>query len=295
MITQRRRMIHRPGVPAGLLFGAGGGATRLACSRRFRYGNDPGPVTEDDRIARHSQPLAPTRPTLRPLARSWSPAALAVLLMLPGGCATYRPTQSGFLSSYAALTPDRFHVNRGIGLQRASTFEAAPAELARIDSYYIEPVEWRVDPTSRGGKSPERRDWLCSVLDQTLREQLAATKPVVDRPGPRTARVRSAITVVRLSRPVSNAFLTATMISPYGIGPVFFGGGAVEAEVISPDGRQIAAVSSASGGGWFDIVGYYTRSNHAKKAMKRCAEELVQAVNASTDSPHASPQSVRPD
>jgi len=195
-----------------------------------------------------------------------------------GGCASYRPTETGFLSNYAAMTPDRFHVNRGIGLQRAETFKAAPEDFTSIDSFYIEPVRWLVDPESRGGKSPERRDWLCKILDQELRDQLAASKPIVDQPGPHTARVRSAITVVRLARPVSNVLLTATLISPYGIGPVFFGGGAVEAEVIGPDGRQVAAVSSSSGGGWLDILGYYTRSNHAKKAMNRCVRELAEAV-----------------
>ncbi len=203
---------------------------------------------------------------------------LASTLATIGGCASYRPTQTGFLTNYAAMTPDRFHLNRGIGLQRAETFEAAPEDLSRIDSYYIEPVRWLVDPESRGGKSPERRDWLCKILDQELRDQLGASKPIVDQPGPHTARVKSAITVVRLSRPVTNVFLTATLISPYGIGPMFFGGGAVEAEVIGPDGHQVAAISSASGGGWLDVLGYYTRSDHAKKAMKRCVRELSEAV-----------------
>lgn len=215
---------------------------------------------------------ARARRPLRPAAGWALPLVLAV------GCASYRPTESGFLSTYEAMLPDRFHVNRGIGLQRAETFEADAGDLAAIDSYYVEPVEWRVDPASRGGRAAWRRDWLCSYLEKSLRDQLGATKPVVDRPGPRSARVRSAITAVRLSRPVSNVVLTATLVSPYGIGPVFFGGGAVEAEVIGPDGRQVAAASSASGGGWLDLWGYYTRSDHARKAMDRCAAELVEAV-----------------
>ena len=214
-----------------------------------------------------------TGPRPRRLAAGW-----ALPLLLAGGCASYRPTETGFLSSYEAMLPDRFHVNHGVGLQRAETFEAAADDLSAIDSYYVEPVEWRVDPTSRGGRDAWRRDWLCAYLEKSLRDQLGATKPVVDRPGPRTARVRSAITVVRLSRPVSNVVLTATLVSPYGIGPVFFGGGAVEAEVIGPDGRQVAAASTASGGGWLDLWGYYTKSDHARKAMDRCAGELVEAV-----------------
>ena len=206
-----------------------------------------------------------------------------MVCLTAGGCTTYRPTQSGFLSDYSAMTPDRFHLNRGIGLQRAETRVASPVDLSQIDSYYIEPVEWRVDPTSRGGKSVKRRDWLCATLQRDLRDRLNTTKPVVDQPGPRTARVRAAITTVRLSRPVTNIALTATLISPYGIGPMFFGGAAVEAEVMAPDGRQLAAVSTASGGGWLDVAGYYTRSDHARKAMKRSADELVDAVNATMD------------
>ena len=218
-------------------------------------------------------------PPARPRAARWVRSVVVGLGSFGlGGCVSHLPTESGFLSNYATLTPDRFHLNRGIGLQRAETFEVAAADIVLIDSYYIEPVEWRVDPQSRGGRSQARRDWLCRELDVALRQQLGATKPIVDRPGPRTARVRSAITMVELSRPVTNTILTATLISPYGIGPIFGGGGAVEAEVLAPDGRQIAAISSASTGGWFDLIGYYTRSDHARKAMARCAEELVEAV-----------------
>ena len=209
--------------------------------------------------------------------------AALIALATAGGCSMYRPTETGFLSSYSGLRPDRFHLNRGLGLQRAETHVATPVDLGQIDSYYIEPVEWRVDPNSRGGKGEWRRDWLCGTLERDLRQRLGTTKPVVDRPGPHTARVRAAITTVRLSRPVTNVVLTATLISPYGIGPMFFGGGAVEAEVIAPDGHQLAAVSTASGGGWFDPKGYYTRSDHARKAMGRSADELLQAVNSTRD------------
>ena len=212
----------------------------------------------------------------------WNPVArvlVAVLgLVASGGCVSYRPTETGFLSGYDAMTPDRFHVHRRVGIQRAETRQVAAADLVAVDSFYVEPVEWRVDPRSRGGKSPKRRDWLCLELENQLKEQLGATRPIVDQPGPKTARVRVAITMVELSRPVANTLLTMTLISPFGVGPVFSGGGAVEAEVIAPDGRQIAAISGTSKGGFLDPVGYYTRSNHAKKAMRRCVGELTEAI-----------------
>ena len=61
---------------------------------------------------------------------------ILLLLMVEGfaGCASYRPTETGFLTSYAALTPDSFHVNRGLGLQRAESFEAEADDLIAIDS-----------------------------------------------------------------------------------------------------------------------------------------------------------------
>ena len=220
----------------------------------------------------------------RPSRHRMAQMILIVLgLAASEGCTSYRPTETGFLGNYDTMTPDRFHVHRRIGIQRAETHQVAAADLVAINSFYVEPVEWRVDPTSRGGKSPTRRDWLCLELEVQLKKQLCATRPIVDRPGPNTARVRAAITMVELSRPVSNALLTATLISPFGVGPVFSGGGAVEAEVLAPDGRQIAAISGTSRGGFFDLIGYYTRSNHARKAMRRCAGELAEAVTPAVE------------
>ena len=122
-------------------------------------------------------------------------------------------------------------------------------ELAGIDSFYVEPVQWLVSEESRGGGNPERQQRLTSALVAGLKEQLATLKPVVDQPGPNTARVRSAITEVKLSRPLLNTALLATVITPVVIGPIFNGGGFVEAEIIGPDGRQLSAISCASGGG----------------------------------------------
>jgi len=195
------------------------------------------------------------------------------------GCKHYRPTETGFLSDYSQLVKDPIHLNHAIGFQRAMTHDATHEAVCQVDSFYIEPVQWRVDPETRGGKDPERQAILTSKLEQALIEQLSTIKPIVPQPGPKTATIRSAITTVRYSRPFTNLMLTATLFTPVGIGPVFFGGGAIEAEAIGPDGRQMAAVTSASSGGWFDIIGFYTKAGHAKKAMWRDAKELRQALD----------------
>ena len=228
-------------------------------------------------------PATVTRP--RPAAARGAPACLLLALLATSpGCSAlshYRPTQSGLLSDYSGLSKDRFHVNRGLGLQRNLSRNATPEAKGSVDSYFIEPVRWAVDGQSRAGRDPTRRDVLTAALDGALREQLGTLRPVVDRPGPRTARVRAVITDARLSRPLLNAALTAggVFVAPLPLGPAFFGGGVVEAEVIGPDNRQLAAISCASGGGPLDIVGYYARSGHAKKAMRRAARELRETLD----------------
>jgi hypothetical protein len=205
-------------------------------------------------------------------------AGLIALMMVGTGCASYRPTQSGYLSDYSRLQKDPIHLNRGLGLQRNKSLDASPAEVSQVDSYYIEPVQWLVSESSRAGGDPERQQLLTSTLEEQLREQLGTLKPIVDQPGPNTARVRAAITDVKLSRPLLNAAMMVTVITPVFIGPIFNGGGFVEAEVIGPDGRQMAAISCASGGGPIDILGYYIKSSHAKKAMRRSVKELIETL-----------------
>jgi Protein of unknown function (DUF3313) len=205
-------------------------------------------------------------------------ACLIALLLTGTGCASYRPTQSGYLSDYSQLQKDPIHLNYGLGLQRNKSHNASPEDKCQVDSYYIEPVQWLVSETCRAGGDPERQQFLTSTLEEQLIEQLGTLKPIVDHPGPNTARVRAAITDVKLSRPLLNAAMMVTLLSPVFVGPIFNGGGFVEAEVIGPDGRQIAAVSCASAGGPIDLFGYYTKSRHAKQAMKRSAKELRQTL-----------------
>ena len=202
---------------------------------------------------------------------------LAWALSSPG-CASYRPGQSGYLGDYSQLQKDPIHLNYGLGLQRNRSRNATPEATGRVDSYYVEPVQWLVDESSRAGGDPDRREFLCSSLEQSLREQLGTLKPVVDQPGPNSARVRAAITGVKLSRPILNTALLATAVTPVFIGPMFNGGGLVEAEVIGPDGKQLAAISCASGGGPLDIFGYYMKSRHARQAMRRSAKELRETL-----------------
>jgi hypothetical protein len=215
--------------------------------------------------------------------------ALIVVGLASTGCSFSRPTRTGYLSDYAQLAPDRFHINPGIGPQRAETRHASPGDLDQIDSFYLEPTQWLIDSETRAGKSPERREALVARLQQELRDQLGAIRPIVPSPGPRTATIRTAITRVRLGRPIANLALTATFFTPIPIGPIFSGGASLEAEAVAPDGRQLAAVSSVSSGGVIDLVGLYSKSRHASQAMKRNVKEFKEALIQPPSAPTKAP------
>lgn len=230
-----------------------------------------------------SRMLATAARTRTDLARRALVALLIGLAAGSSGCSAlshYWPTQSGLLSDYSGLKQDPFHMSYGIGFEHNFSRYATPEDRARIDSYHIESIRWAVDPQSRAGRDPTRGPAITAALEKALRKQLAELGPVVDVPGPNTARVRAYITDARLSRPILNTAMTAAGVAfpvTY-LGPIFFGGACVEAEVLAPDGRQLAAISCASGGGWLDLVGLYVRSNHAKKAMRRSAHELRETL-----------------
>jgi Protein of unknown function (DUF3313) len=220
-----------------------------------------------------------SRSRRRKLVRRWTGLLAGVAWIASGsGCASYQPTQCGYLTDYSQLQKDPIHLNYGLGLQRAKVHKATPQGTSQIDSYYIESVEWKVDESSRAGGNVDREVYLTSTLESALRDQLGTLKPVVNQPGPGTARVRAVITDVRLSRPYANLLFLPTMVMPIKVGPMFNGGGFVEAEVLGPDGKQVSAVSCASSGGPLDLFGFYSRSRHARQAMQRAAWELRETL-----------------
>ncbi len=205
------------------------------------------------------------------------------------GCADLmplKPTMSGQLHDYSGLVKDRFHLNDGLGSQRNLSRNIGPSGLRQVDSFYIEPVVWRVSEQSRAGRDPTCSLVLTTELERALREKLSKIRPLVEHPGPNTARVRSFITETRLSRPFLNsAFTVAGMAGmacgvPVPLGPMFSGGACVEAEVVLPSGQQLAAITCASGGGPLDFLGQFIRVGHARKAMKRAAKELQEAMTS---------------
>ena len=196
----------------------------------------------------------------------------ALVAALSVGCAAPRPTHTGFIAPDARLVPTDERLNWGVGLHRVEAQPIGPQGLAGVESFYVEPVTWLAAEDDWLGPNDVRRQRVSAALDSSLRGKLGQLLPIVDAPGPRSARVRAAVTQVKSARPVVNALASTVW------GPVAYGGASVEAEILGPDGHRLAAASTASQGGILDILGCFTRSGHPKKAARRAVDELVEAL-----------------
>jgi hypothetical protein len=246
--------------------------------------------------------MQPVWAFIEPIARQLRPRSMTFLLLLAaiapfGGCAQLNPTRTGYLTDYSQLQV----TEKRIPLIHTRIIESGcpgAGVLKDIDSFAIEPIGWKVGEVASGSFDETCRKNLSRKLREALTRQLSALKPVVDEPGPRTARVRAAVTQVAFARPILNSALTIVAV------PVFNGGGVVEAEVISPDDRQIAAVVAAIPGRAIDVLGFYTWQGHAERAMRRSAAELrrilarppvSKGVTVDLRSSHKQPVMARPD
>lgn len=208
---------------------------------------------------------------------------LTMLLGASCGCVQMYPTKSGFLTDYSQLVTvdkkDRV---------RASTVD--PAALAQIDSFYIEPVVWLAEDLGQPASSDKIEAKLRNSLEMALVKELGDIRPIVDDIGPRTARVRAAVTGIQEAKPFANLFMAVQIA-----GPLFNGGAAAEIEVINPQGEQIAAQSAAFYGYEWDFFGYFWRPSHPKTALKRVAKHFARELEeANIQSPYpATPPEVQ--
>ena len=200
-----------------------------------------------------------------------------VLLTATSGCASVKPTKTGYLSDYSRIECPDLSFHWGFGYHSYALREPTPAELVGIDSFYIEPVAWLCPEDDWLGHDKTRQERVTAALDESLRYRFGKIRPIVAAPGPNTARVHAAVTDVSSARNITNALASIVF------GPISNGGASVEAEVIRPDGIQIAAIRGASRGGGLDFYGYYVRSGHAKKSVRRLTRNLADGVAEAAD------------
>jgi len=209
--------------------------------------------------------------------------SLLFTMILSGscGCVQMYPTRSGFLTDYSQLvTVDQKDRVRAISVD--------PAALAQIDSFYIEPVVWLADDLGQPASSDKIETKLRNSLEMALVTELGDIRPIVDELGPRTARVRTAVTGIQEAKPFANLFMAVQIA-----GPLFNGGASAEIEIINHQGEQIAAQSAAFYGYEWDFLGYFWRPSHPNTALKRGAKQFakeLEAANIQPPSPDTVPQ-----
>lgn len=163
---------------------------------------------------------------------------VCLLVICAVGCSGSPEAQrSGFLSNYYQFGTDRDGV-----LDRV--FQVPDRVLGQYDRFIVEPIVLHIAPNSKGGSiDPAKLQELMTYFDDYARKTLGAKYDLVDQPGPGTARIRVALTDVKLGKTVMSVVPMARMA---GAG---LGGASFEAEMIDSvtQSRIMAVVDSSSG------------------------------------------------
>jgi hypothetical protein len=204
-------------------------------------------------------------------------------------CQTTRQTRGvkpeGFLRNYSQL-------REGKGDEAQLIYISPSADWRAYDSIMIDSVSiWYSSQTEK--LSAEDRKALTDLLYASLHKQLGQDYNIVNYPGPRTMRLRAAITEAKGARVVGNTLTTivpqARLLSTLaGLATdtqVFVGKAAMEAEITdSMTGRRLAAAVDERagaktlrglGGKWKDVDNAF--NYWAEKIRKRLAELRAEA------------------
>lgn len=166
-------------------------------------------------------------------------AAAVCMAATAGACASADVTPgSGFLSSYEGLQP-RKDVVRASVLQRRD--EALASTITRL---WVAPAQVFGDTES--ALSDGERQAVLSEVDRQLCYELSERFDIVEQSDPEAGTVRVGVTYIRPTHQVGSA--AAAVANFFIPGPVKVrapggvGGLGAEAELLSPDGRQAAAI-----------------------------------------------------
>ena len=190
---------------------------------------------------------------------------VAVICMaIVSACSTVMaPSQSGFLSSYSALSRDR----DGAARLRSTTV----IDPTRVT---IGEVEWRA-PADAGLGQDER----VLLLRQLGNELAARVRDLPAAPDGRPAVLRAAITRVETVSPALNA-VSALML----IVPLDRGGASVDIEALDPDtGKQLAALAQGHFAPLSEFKSHFSKLAPAQLALRKSAADFGVLMRPSDD------------
>lgn len=163
----------------------------------------------------------------------------AALAMATGACASgVAPSNAGFLTTYEGLAPRKDVVRASVSQRRD---EALTSTIKRL---WVAPAEvfGVADPVL----SADDRRAVLNEVDRQLCYELSERFEISEQPDPQAGTVRVGVTYIR---PTHQAGSAAAAVANFFIpGPIKVrapggtGGLGAEAELLTPDGRQAAAI-----------------------------------------------------
>ena len=206
---------------------------------------------------------------------------LALPLLALASCAGQEATRTGFLySGYDKLQPTKEHPEDLIYVSPVYV----PANYTKV---VIDPVAWR---PAEGAPQRDARvvNELKADFTKSLSQALAKKFAVVpaqsadgsaEGPVDGVLRVRGAITSTRRANWYVNA--PAMLV---GLPPVNAGGASVEIEVIDAgSGQAMVALATYNNGMPWNVLGYYQKFGHARRAFDLASELLVEQLKPRPD------------
>ena len=197
-------------------------------------------------------------------------SVVTVLLMagLVAACpATTQVKYSGFLKNYSQLKPDpKFD-----GTLR---WQDPKVNLAGYNKFIVDPVLIHIASKADGvGMNPADLAELTAFARNTFIQKLSKNFQVVSSPGPRTLRLRTAITGIKETTPMLNLH-PAMRFSGMGLG-----GASAEGEILdSLTGKRIIAGADSRMGDRVAFKAGLSKYGHAKQVIEFWAERFVNVM-----------------
>lgn len=209
------------------------------------------------------------------LIRTGLSAAAAGLTLLVTSCGTGGSSPSGFLSNYSQL---------GSGYDPAggvAVYSSQSADFKDYDSIIFDPVTTIVDAEK---VDPQVVTQMAAYLQRSLSSELGRELRLVGEPGPRTLRIRTALTDiisgVTATSPVTTVQVNpkATLSGPVGSAASFIASVSFEGEILeSTTGKRLSALTDQRMGAKREVTSstnWTAVRSMVEEGSKRLAQRL---------------------
>ena len=187
---------------------------------------------------------------------------------LLAGCQVQKAAYSGFLGDYSKLLPSP-------EVEDALYYQNPAKSLKDYDKFIIDPVLVHFAPNAKGiALDPAKLKKLTDYAYDEAVKALSQRYAVVNVPGPRVLRLRTALTDIKKTKPVMNIH-PATKLSGIGLG-----GASMEAEALdSQTGECVFAVVDTRQGNRLSFGAGLSELGHAQQVIKHWIERFVGRVD----------------